>query len=173
MRGAKPPLPHAQELSFTFTLVIHGHLMNLDLPSYKVRGFLGPKCHLSKEFRAVCWLWLPPHTQRIKGHFVIFKILLLSRAVVAQSVQCLAMEWSTFDTRGKRIFPLTPYGAHLVSCPMGTGGHYPGSWYWPLTPSSAEVKNEWELYLLSHLRLHSCVVGLPLPFTFTIKCLCL
>jgi hypothetical protein len=49
----------------------------------------------------------------------------------------------------------TGFGAYPASCPMGTGGkarprrdtnHSP--------PSSAEVKNEEELYLLSPMRLH-------------------
>jgi hypothetical protein len=42
----------------------------------------------------------------------------------------------------------TGSGAHPASCPMGTGGPFPGgksaagAWRWPLTPSSAEVDNE-------------------------------
>jgi hypothetical protein len=40
----------------------------------------------------------------------------------------------------------TDTGAHPASYPMGTGGSFPGAkmrpWHWPLTPSSAEVKNE-------------------------------
>jgi hypothetical protein len=45
--------------------------------------------------------------------------------------------------------------AHLASCPMGTGGPFPGGKVQPghntdhSSPSSAEVVNEWELYLLS------------------------
>jgi hypothetical protein len=46
------------------------------------------------------------------------------------------------------------YGAHPAYCPMGTMGPFPGvkrggAWCWPLTPSSAEVENEEELYMLS------------------------
>jgi hypothetical protein len=42
----------------------------------------------------------------------------------------------------------TGSGAHPASCPMGTGGPFPGgksaagAWCWPLIPSSAEVENE-------------------------------
>jgi hypothetical protein len=46
-------------------------------------------------------------------------------------------------------------GAHPASCTMGTGGLFPGAKTRPgrdadhSPPSSAEVENEWELYLLS------------------------
>jgi hypothetical protein len=45
-------------------------------------------------------------------------------------------------------------GAHPASYPMGTRGSFPGAkaagtWSWPLTPSSAEVKECVELYLHS------------------------
>jgi hypothetical protein len=50
---------------------------------------------------------------------------------------------------------------------MGTGGPFPGgksaaeAWRWPLTPpSSAEVVNEQELYLLSPQAPSWCVAGL-------------
>jgi hypothetical protein len=49
----------------------------------------------------------------------------------------------------------TGSGAHPASCPMGTGGPFPGGKARPgreadhSPPSSAEVKYEWELYLLS------------------------
>jgi hypothetical protein len=49
----------------------------------------------------------------------------------------------------------TGSGAHPVSYPMGTGGSFPGGKARPRRdadhspPSSAEVKNEYELYLLS------------------------
>jgi hypothetical protein len=51
-------------------------------------------------------------------------------------------------------------GAHPASCPMGTRGSFPGGKARPgrdadhSPPSSAEVMNEQELYLLSPLRLH-------------------
>jgi hypothetical protein len=60
---------------------------------------------------------------------------------------------------------------HPASCPVGTGGPFPGVKAQPernadhSPPSSVEVKNEQELYLLSPLRLHRCVVGL-LYFTY-------
>jgi hypothetical protein len=53
------------------------------------------------------------------------------------------------------LFVQTGSGAHPASCTMGTGCPFPGGksavgeWRWPLTPSSAKVVNEWELYLLS------------------------
>jgi hypothetical protein len=49
----------------------------------------------------------------------------------------------------------TGSGAHPASCTMGTGGHFPGGKARPgrdadhSPPSSAEVKNESELHLLS------------------------
>jgi hypothetical protein len=49
----------------------------------------------------------------------------------------------------------TGSGAHPASCTMGTGGPFPGGKERPgrdadhSPPSSAEVGNEWELYLLS------------------------
>jgi hypothetical protein len=48
----------------------------------------------------------------------------------------------------------TGSGAHPASYPMGTGGPFPFGKAWPgrdanhSPPSSAEVKYEWELYLL-------------------------
>jgi hypothetical protein len=77
---------------------------------------------------------------------------------VAQSVQCLAMGWTTgrsrFDPWQRRkdfsssLFVQTGSGAHPASCTMSTGGPYPGSKarlghdddHLPL--SSAEVDNE-------------------------------
>jgi hypothetical protein len=49
----------------------------------------------------------------------------------------------------------TGSGAHPASCTMGTGALFPGAKAWPgrdadySPPSSAEVENEKELYLLS------------------------
>jgi hypothetical protein len=75
---------------------------------------------------------------------------------VAQSVQCLATDWTTrrsrFDARQRQwIFPSslcvrTVSGAHPASCTMGTGIPFPGGKArlgrdHPL-PSSVEVKNE-------------------------------
>jgi hypothetical protein len=68
------------------------------------------------------------------------------------------MGWTTgrsrFDPRQRwkdfssSLCAQTGSGAHPASCTMGTGGPLPGAWRWPLTPSSAEVMNEWELHLL-------------------------
>jgi hypothetical protein len=55
------------------------------------------------------------------------------------------------------VFFQTRSGAHPASCPMGTGGPFPGDKAQPgreadhSPPSSAEVKNENELYFLSPL----------------------
>jgi hypothetical protein len=84
---------------------------------------------------------------------------------VAQSVQCLATGWmigrSNFDPRQRRkdfsysVCVQTSSGAHPASCTMGTGGPFPGAKTRPgrdtdhSPPSSAEVKNEYELYHLS------------------------
>jgi hypothetical protein len=60
----------------------------------------------------------------------------------------------------------TGSGAHLASCTMGIGGPFPGGKerpgrYADHSPlSSSEVVNEYELYILSPLRLHRCAVGL-------------
>jgi hypothetical protein len=60
----------------------------------------------------------------------------------------------------------TGSGAHPASCTKGTGDPFSGGKARPgrdadhSPPSSAEVVNEKELYLLSPLRLHSCVAGL-------------
>jgi hypothetical protein len=54
----------------------------------------------------------------------------------------------------------TGSGAHPESCTMGTGGPFPGCKARPgrdadrSPPSSAEVGNEWELYLLYPKRLY-------------------
>jgi hypothetical protein len=59
----------------------------------------------------------------------------------------------------------TGSGAHPASCTMGTGGPFPGDKSRPRRdadhspPPNAEVVNELELWLLSPLRLHWCVVG--------------
>jgi hypothetical protein len=56
-------------------------------------------------------------------------------------------------------------GAYPASSTMGTGGPFPGGKVRPqrdadhLPPSSAEVKNEWELYLLSPQAPSWCVAG--------------
>jgi hypothetical protein len=64
--------------------------------------------------------------------------------------------------RGRGFFfcVQTGSGAHPASCPMGTGGTFPGGKARPgrdadhSPPSSAKVDNEYELYLLSPRRLH-------------------
>jgi hypothetical protein len=54
----------------------------------------------------------------------------------------------------------TGSGTNTASYPMGTGGPFPGGKERPgrdadhSPPSSAEVKNKYELYLLSPKRLH-------------------
>jgi hypothetical protein len=59
----------------------------------------------------------------------------------------------------------TGSGAHLTSCTMGTGGPFPEGKARPgrdadhSPPSSAEVKNELELYLLSPQAPLWCVAG--------------
>jgi hypothetical protein len=60
---------------------------------------------------------------------------------VAQSVQCLAMGWTTgpsrFDPRQRRkgfsssLCVQTGSGAHPGSCTMGTEGPFPGAKAWP------------------------------------------
>jgi hypothetical protein len=85
------------------------------------------------------------------------------RSRVAQSVWCLATDWtagrSRFDPRQRQeIFPLNLYvqtgsGAHPDSCTMGTGVHFPGGKARPgrdadHSPlSSADVVIEQELYI--------------------------
>jgi hypothetical protein len=60
----------------------------------------------------------------------------------------------------------TGRGANPASCPMDTGGPFPGGKARPgrdadhSPPCSAEVENEWVLYILFPLRLHRSVVGL-------------
>jgi hypothetical protein len=82
-----------------------------------------------------------------------------------------------FDPRQRqRIFPLASasrltLGAHPASCTMDTGGPFPGGKAQPgrdadhSPPSSAEVKNEQELYLLSPHMPPWCIAG-QLYFTF-------
>jgi hypothetical protein len=76
-----------------------------------------------------------------------------------------ANERSRFDPRQKRIdfssslCVQTGSGAHLASRTMGTGGPYPEAKERPgrdadhSPPSSAEVENEYKLYLFSPKRL--------------------
>jgi hypothetical protein len=60
----------------------------------------------------------------------------------------------------------TGSGAHPAYCPMGTGGPFPGGKARPgrdadhSPPSSAEVVNEWKLYVLSPQAPSWCVAGL-------------
>jgi hypothetical protein len=97
-------------------------------------------------------------------------------AGVAQSLSRLATHWTTgpssFDPLQSRkdfsssLCVQTGSGAHPASCTMDVGGPILGGKARSrrdvdhLPPSSAEVVNERELYLLSPLRLHRCVVGL-------------
>jgi hypothetical protein len=84
---------------------------------------------------------------------------------IVQSVQCLATGWTTgrirFDPRQRRkdfyssFCAQTGSGVHPASCTMGTMGPFSGGKVRQgrdadhSPPSSAEVENEWELYLLS------------------------
>jgi hypothetical protein len=83
-------------------------------------------------------------------------------AGVAQSVQCLTTDWTIgvlppteAEDFSSSLCVQTGYGAHPASCTMGTGGPFPGGKARPgrdadhSPPSSAEVKNEQELYVLS------------------------
>jgi hypothetical protein len=76
-------------------------------------------------------------------------------AGVAQSVLCLTMNWTTgvrspteTEDFSSSLCVQTGSGAHPASCPMGTGGPFPGSKARPgcdadhSPPSSAEVKNK-------------------------------
>jgi hypothetical protein len=82
--------------------------------------------------------------------------------VVAQSVQCLPTDWTAGVrslTEAEDFFSnlcvQTGSGAHPASCTVGTGGSLSGGKARPgrdadhSPPSSAEVKKELELYLLS------------------------
>jgi hypothetical protein len=75
---------------------------------------------------------------------------------VAQSVQCLTTDWTAAvrfpaeaEDFSSSLCVQTCSGAHPASCTMGTGGSLPGAWCWPLTPFSAELKRQQELYVLS------------------------
>jgi hypothetical protein len=88
---------------------------------------------------------------------------------VDQAVQCLTRGWTTgrsrFDPRQKRkdfssrLCVQTGSGAHPASCTMGTEGPFPGTKTRPgrdadhSPPPSAEVENDYDLYLLSPSRL--------------------
>jgi hypothetical protein len=66
-------------------------------------------------------------------------------------------------------------GAHPASCTMSTGGPFPEGKAWPghdadhSPPSSAEVKNELELYLLSPQAPPWHVAGSIFTFTYTTR----
>jgi hypothetical protein len=81
---------------------------------------------------------------------------------VAQSVQCLTADWTAgvrspteAEDFSSPLCVQTGSGAHPTSCTVGTGGSFPGGKARPgrdadhSPPSSAEVKKEQELYLLS------------------------
>jgi hypothetical protein len=93
----------------------------------------------------------------LKGlEFLIFTVLAKSRG----SWVGTALGYGLDDRGSKVWFPAgagnfslhhrvqNGSGAHPGSYPMGTRGSFPGgkaagAWSWPLTPSSAEVKNAW------------------------------
>jgi hypothetical protein len=76
----------------------------------------------------------------------------------------VATDWTTgqsrFDSRQRwknlssNLCVQAGSGAHSASCRMGTGGPFPGAKAWQgrdadhSSPSGAEVKNEYELYLV-------------------------
>jgi hypothetical protein len=76
-------------------------------------------------------------------------------AGVAQSVMCLTTDWTTgvgsptkAEDFSSSLCIQTGSGAYPASCPMGTGGPFPGGKARPgrdadpSPPSNAEVKNE-------------------------------
>jgi hypothetical protein len=83
-------------------------------------------------------------------------------------VSCYSLDDPAIDVRSSaeaKDFSSSPCvqtgsGAYSASCPVGTGGPFPGSKAWPRRdadhspPSSAEVENEWDLYFLSPQALH-------------------
>jgi hypothetical protein len=84
------------------------------------------------------------------------KYLYSRGAAVAQSVMSIGVRSPTrTEDFSSSLCVQTGSGAHQVSCTMGTGGPFPGGKARPgrdadhSPPSSAEVKNEQELYLLS------------------------
>jgi hypothetical protein len=100
----------------------------------------------------------------MKQHYTLFKshMCMYVGARVAQSVLCLTTDWTTgvqspteAEDFSSSFCILTGSGAHPASFTMGTGGPFPGGKAQPgrdadHSPlSSAEVKNELELYLLS------------------------
>jgi hypothetical protein len=100
----------------------------------------------------------------------------MNKSLVAQLVYCLATGWTTgrsrFDPRQRRedfssiLCVQTGCGAHPAACTMGTGGPLLGAKARPgrdsdfSPPSSAEVENEYKLYLLSTQAPLCRVVGL-------------
>jgi hypothetical protein len=77
--------------------------------------------------------------------------------------------WGAISSGGREFFSSlyvqTGSGAHPASCTVGTGNPIPGVKAWPgydtdhSSPSSAKVKNELELYVLSPQVLPWHVVG--------------
>jgi hypothetical protein len=83
-------------------------------------------------------------------------------AGVARSVQCLTTDWmagvrspTEAEDFSSNLCVQTGSGAHPASCTVDTGGSFPGGKARPgcdadhSPPSSAEVKKEQKLYLLS------------------------
>jgi hypothetical protein len=96
---------------------------------------------------------------------------------VAQSVQCLTMDWTVgvrpptqAEDFSSNLCVQTGSEAHPASCTVGTGGSFPGGKARPgrdadhSRPSSAEVKKEQELYLLSPKCASMERNGTTLPF---------
>jgi len=99
---------------------------------------------------------------------------MLIRAGIAQSVLRLATSWTVRGSNpgGGEIFrtcPDWPWGPPSLlhnEYRVFTGSKVAGEWCWPPTPSSAEVKEQVELYLYSPSGPSWPVIGrnLPLPY---------
>jgi hypothetical protein len=93
----------------------------------------------------------------LKSSDIIFITVNAARAGVAQSVQCLTTDWTArvrtpteAEDFSSNLCVRTGSGAHPASCTVGTGGKArPGRDADHPPPSSAEVKKEYELYVLS------------------------
>jgi hypothetical protein len=100
---------------------------------------------------------------------------------VQKKVQC-DLQLAKFESISSSLCVQTGSGAHPASHPMGTGGPFPGGKARPRRdadhspPTSAEVKYEWELYLLSsHVpswRVAGQLYLLKFESIFHIQCKC-
>jgi hypothetical protein len=104
--------------------------------------------HILKFSPVYCCYSVPPRSKYFPQYPVT------KGARVAQSVQCLTMDWTTrvrspteAEDFSSSFCVQTGSGTHPASCPMGTGDTSPGGKGRPghddhSPPSSAEVKNE-------------------------------